>query len=158
MPARPERRSGRARREDDGWNMGRRLEVVIGVNSIVHSKGKILLLRRTPGSMPLKFAGRWDLPGGRVEPGESLERALRRELREETGLAPRIVRVVASRIVHAAPTREGIVVTFVCETRGLPKPRLAPKEHDRFLWKAPEAAVRLRPRHWQSIRTWLTTR
>jgi 8-oxo-dGTP diphosphatase len=44
--------------------------------------GRLLLIRRVndPGS------GQWSLPGGRVEPGESDETAVVRELREETGL------------------------------------------------------------------------
>ncbi|MEV6874117.1 NUDIX domain-containing protein [Amycolatopsis sp. NPDC051128] len=44
--------------------------------------GRLLLIRRAnnPGS------GQWSLPGGRVEPGESDETAVIRELREETGL------------------------------------------------------------------------
>ena len=46
------------------------------------SRGRLLLIRRRndPGS------GLWSLPGGRVEPGESDEVAVIRELREETGL------------------------------------------------------------------------
>ncbi|GAB3154761.1 NUDIX domain-containing protein [Amycolatopsis stemonae] len=45
-------------------------------------RGRLLLIRRAndPGS------GQWSLPGGRVEPGESDEQAVIRELREETGL------------------------------------------------------------------------
>jgi ADP-ribose pyrophosphatase YjhB (NUDIX family) len=45
-------------------------------------QGRLLLIRRAndPGS------GQWSLPGGRVEPGESDETAVIREMREETGL------------------------------------------------------------------------
>ena len=45
--------------------------------------GRLLLIKR--GHDP--EAGRWSLPGGRVEPGETDAEALIRELREETGLA-----------------------------------------------------------------------
>ena len=44
--------------------------------------GRLLLIKR--GHDP--EAGRWSLPGGRVEPGESDAQALVREMREETGL------------------------------------------------------------------------
>ncbi|AGA34923.1 Putative 7,8-Dihydro-8-oxoguanine-triphosphatase [Thioalkalivibrio nitratireducens DSM 14787] len=45
--------------------------------------GRILLARRAPGQ---HLEGHWELPGGKVEPGESLESALQRELLEELGL------------------------------------------------------------------------
>ena len=55
---------------------------VVAVGGIVIRAGAVLLIRR--GKEPMK--GHWSIPGGAVEPGELLADALRREMREETGL------------------------------------------------------------------------
>lgn len=54
----------------------------MGVGAVLVERGRVLLIRR--GKPPL--LGRWSLPGGTVEAGETLEQALRREMREETAL------------------------------------------------------------------------
>lgn len=56
--------------------------VIPAVSVAIVRDGKVLLVRR--GRAPSK--GLYAFPGGRVEAGESLEEAARRELREETGL------------------------------------------------------------------------
>ncbi len=61
---------------------------VVAVGAVVLDEaGRVLLVRR--GRPPL--AGTWTLPGGRVEPGESLDDAVLREVREETSLRARVV-------------------------------------------------------------------
>ncbi|OZI44714.1 hypothetical protein CEK29_08395 [Bordetella genomosp. 5] len=55
------------------------------VNAIILDDwGRVLILRRAPWKSFLPSC--WDLPGGHVEPGETLEQALRREVFEEVGL------------------------------------------------------------------------
>ncbi len=53
-----------------------------GVSAVIVQDGRVLLVRR--GNEP--FKGTWSLPGGHVEPGETDREAVKREVREETGL------------------------------------------------------------------------
>jgi 8-oxo-dGTP diphosphatase len=103
----------------------------------VHNcSGGYVLLRRAPGD---RFAGHWELPGGTVEAGESLERALTRELREEAGLSPltppTLISTAHRRSPRGTPLNEH---TFQVETAG--RTTLS-HEHDAFcLWQPGEQA------------------
>ena len=73
--------------------------VVACVGAVVLDQaGRLLLIRR--GHDP--HAGLWSLPGGRVEEGETLEQALRREVLEETGLLVRPGAMVGRARIPAA--------------------------------------------------------
>lgn len=72
---------------------GCRLEVAVGV--VVHADGRYLLSQRRKGT---DHAGCWEFPGGKLEPGETPEQALQRELSEELG-----IRVLSCRPLIAIP-------------------------------------------------------
>ncbi|MCO5116325.1 MAG: NUDIX domain-containing protein [Burkholderiaceae bacterium] len=50
---------------------------------LIRPDGRFLLTSRPPGKV---YAGYWEFPGGKLEPGESVEQALARELHEELGV------------------------------------------------------------------------
>ena len=92
---------------------------VIGVGAVILDGDRVLLIKRA--HEPLK--GQWSLPGGGVELGETLERAVAREVHEETGLHVEVGPIidVLDRIVHDAGGRvehHFVLVDFVCHPSG----------------------------------------
>ena len=96
---------------------------LLGVGALIFTRsgrrGPILLVER--GHEPLK--GYWSLPGGLVEPGEKLEEAVRREIREETGLRVGPVRLfeIFERIMRDTRGRAEyhyVLADYVCKVVG----------------------------------------
>ena len=92
------------------------VQVVAG---IIERQGRILICRRKPEqSHPLK----WEFPGGKVEPGETPEQALARELQEELGIAGAAGKEIM-RYQYTYPGRDTILLIFfrVREFEGDPR-------------------------------------
>ena len=92
-----------------------------------------------------KWAGRYVVPGGHVELGETLEAALRREVAEETGLAIRDVRFVCTQEFIYDPAfwqpRHFIFFDFACRT-GQTDVTLN-DEAEAYVWATVDEALRL---------------
>ncbi|MGW4028119.1 (deoxy)nucleoside triphosphate pyrophosphohydrolase [Streptomyces sp. NPDC004838] len=100
------------------------------VAGAVYDRGRLLAARR---SAPAELAGRWELPGGKLEPGERPEEALVRELREELGVETELL----DRIPGEWPLNHGYVLQ-VWTARlisGEPRPL---EDHDALRWLAPD--------------------
>lgn len=79
-----------------GDRVGREGKLRIGTSAfIVDSEKRVLLTRRTDN-------GQWCLPGGAMEPGESVQEACAREVWEETGLYVEVVRLIG---IYSDPNR-----------------------------------------------------
>ena len=99
---------------------------LVGVGAVIVDAGRVLLARR--GRPPL--LGRWSIPGGLVELGETLRVATAREALEETGLVVEVGEVleVLDRIVpgepgeNARPRYHYVLIDFLCRvTAGEPR-------------------------------------
>ena len=93
---------------------------------VVKSGKKFLLLKRA--NPPEK--GKWWFPGGRIYKGERLAQAARRKVKQETGLAPRRVKMLGvyeyfSRVGYfPGMTSHMLPAVFLCEVRGSKSARL----------------------------------
>jgi len=80
----------------------------VAVSALIFEEGTVLLAHR-------RDIDWWNLPGGGMEVGETVEEALRREVYEETGLAVEIEQLVG---VYSKPQKQEVVLTFRCHVVG----------------------------------------
>lgn len=103
---------------------------------IVDDAGRVLVARRGAGR---HLAGWWEFPGGKLEPGESPEACLARELREELGIECAIGSLRATSL-HAYD--RGAVELLAYDARWI-SGTLTLHEHDAVDWLAPEALLEI---------------
>ncbi|MFD4789469.1 (deoxy)nucleoside triphosphate pyrophosphohydrolase [Streptomyces sp. NPDC058459] len=107
-------------------------ERIVVVAAALLDGDRLLAARR---SGPPELAGRWELPGGKVEPGERPDDALVRELREELGIESETVERVPGQWPLKSP-----YVLWVWTARlrpGSPDPE-ALQDHDELRWLTPD--------------------
>ena len=116
-------------------HMQENLKARVAAGAAIFRNDHILLLHRSSlASNP----GAWDLPGGHVEPGESLSTAARREVREETGfdvrMGPLFHAEVFGSFSKRGKIRPTVGVFFHCVAPTRKVPRLDPEEHTEYAW------------------------
>ncbi len=121
-----------------GERIARQGAVLLGCSAVVfdNDRQEILLTRRTDN-------GRWCLPGGALDPGETVIESCEREVREETGLDVEVVRLVGvysdpHRLIEYADGNRFHVISLNFETKVIGGELIHNEETSEFLWVSPE--------------------
>ncbi|MDZ7842955.1 MAG: Nudix family hydrolase [Gammaproteobacteria bacterium] len=110
------------------------MDVAVGI--VRDDAGRVLVNRRQAGKA---FAGLWEFPGGKIEPGESMEQALARELHEELGITVRRQRPLIRFPYYYDDLTVRLRVNEVLDYEGVP----SGLEGQLLDWVAPEALDRI---------------
>jgi 8-oxo-dGTP diphosphatase len=110
------------------------VEAIEVVAAVIEREGKLLITRRPEGR---HLSGLWEFPGGKPEPGETLEDALRREIKEELG-ADVHPRERIETVEWEYLDKRVSLVFFRCAIRGEPRPL----EGQEMAWVTPSDLAR----------------
>lgn len=98
---------------------------------IADDRGRILIAQRPEG---MRHAGKWEFPGGKVEPGEDPRHALVRECREELGCHVRAGAIYET-VFHTYSSHSVLLLFYLCRIEeGKPQPL----ERNALSWVTPE--------------------
>jgi len=99
--------------------------------AVIERPERILIARRCDKG---PFNGKWEFPGGKIEPGETAEKCLVRELAEEFGITA-VAGKRLTEVMHEYGTGTiRLIAIRVPRTTG----RFVPTDHDRIVWVTPE--------------------
>lgn len=102
------------------------------VGAIIRRGDEVLTARRHPER---SAGGLWEFPGGKIEPGESPEQALRREILEELGVEVEVGALVDRSTAPAG----GVIIDLACyEARLLGPEPTSSTDHDELRWVGPD--------------------
>ena len=95
--------------------------------AVIYKEGKFLICQRPKGKNCELL---WEFPGGKIEPGETGEQCIVREIQEELGVTLRVLRKLTD-VVYDYPDRTVHLHFYVTE---IESGELVRKEHNAFAW------------------------
>lgn len=112
--------------------------VIIGV--IKHNNKYLLTKRNQEGD---KYHGKWQLPGGGLEFGESLEECLKREVKEETGLEIENTQLIPHIHSEVRDGWHGVLIAFLCTPKTPDQQVVLDSEASEYGWFTVEEIEKL---------------
>ena len=120
----------------------------VSVKGVVLRHGRVVLLENERDE--------WELPGGKLEPAESPETCVAREISEELRLTVTPERLLDSWVYTIAPGVDVLIVTYGCRETAAHAEAVASHEHKRLGWFTVDdvAGLRMPEGYKASIRSW----
>ena len=115
------------------------VKLFAATKAFIENEGKILILRESSKDPERAHIGKYDVPGGRISPGENFDSCLIREVKEETGLEVNIKKIF---FVNESWPKVGsdqyqiVRMFFICSSNSI-SIKLS-DEHDHYLWIDPK--------------------
>lgn len=115
-------------------------KLFLATKAMIEYNGQVLIVREAATNPDGTNVGRYDLPGGRLEPGQPFDESLQREIHEETKLEVKVGRpffVAEWRPVVRGETWQIVGVFFVCQAFN--DRVVLSREQDQYLWIDPKS-------------------
>ena len=109
------------------------MELQVGIKALLkNSEGKYLLIRRSSEKYP-EVGAKWDIIGGRIDPGTTLLENLKREIKEEVNLDLKALpRLVAAQDILKVAGRHVVRLTYMGSIEG--EPKITDTDHSEWKW------------------------
>jgi 8-oxo-dGTP pyrophosphatase MutT (NUDIX family) len=98
----------------------------ISVKGVLLLKGQVVLLKNSRSE--------WELPGGRIDPGESHAQTLSREFAEELAVNVDVSELIDSYVFEVIPGRHVQIITYGCKLAGAFAPKVSDEHSEHCLW------------------------
>jgi 8-oxo-dGTP pyrophosphatase MutT (NUDIX family) len=125
-----------------------RLLYPVSIKGVLVVDGRVVLLKNERDE--------WELPGGKLDPGETQETCVVREIEEELGLAVECAAILDSWVYEIRPEVRVLIVTYGCRLLKPASPRLSHEHKEVGLFTPDEIATLAMPEGYRrSIRAWI---
>lgn len=119
----------------------------VSIKGVIVHDGRVVLLKNERGE--------WELPGGKLELGETPAACLAREIAEELNIAAEVADILDSWVYSIAPEVDVLIVTYGCRVHGLGGMAVSPEHKERATFALHEIAGLNMPAGYKaSIHAW----
>lgn len=118
-------------------------KILVGVKAVIVNEGKVLITKRS--KIAPFSGGTWEPVGGKVEFGEDLEAALKREVMEEVGLEITVNHILYAASFKTDSYRQMVILTYLCKSINTDV-KLS-SEHEDYRWADANELNQLLPPH-----------